>query len=223
MAKGRIKDFKAERGGHIVAAKGGEEVFFPVSAIKTGKESIRLGALVEFEIGPSRSGKPQACSVTVLSEGRGPTAAAPQQKPPGKQGRGLPEECVFESFLEAPTGEGKPRPKMAVFKGPPETAAEAMQQAGLKATQFRQFYGAFQLLAGALRDRRIEFADARVRMGHFYTERIVRQANRGVLPPVAKELFDRHWDLALSSPEEMIGFFAYVKSIYCYFEDKGDR
>jgi len=113
--------------------------------------------------------------------------------------------------------------RMELFFEAPELAAECFRRAGLKATQFRMLYQSFLGFAAPLRDGRMPFEKARERFGVFYAERVVRQAERGMVPPVVKAFIDRHRERILSSREEMLGFFRYLTNVYCYFGDKDDN
>ncbi|OPZ30466.1 MAG: hypothetical protein BWY99_02930 [Synergistetes bacterium ADurb.BinA166] len=44
-----------------------------------------------------------------------------------------------------------------------------------------------------------------------------------MIPPLLKDLIDRHRELALASPAEMIGLFKYVMYLLCYYGDKEER
>ena len=130
----------------------------------------------------------------------------------------LAANLVFSSFY----GENGKLHKTLFFDAP-QQAAEAFQRArspDLTKTAFRMLYQGFQSFAGPLRDRRMDFDTAQERFGVFYGERVARQVQRGYLPPLVRELIDRHRDLILSSREEMLGFFRYLTNILCYFGDK---
>jgi len=220
MPIGRIKTYFQDREfGFITPAQGGRDVYFRKRVVKDMGYEIEPGAPVEYESRPGKEpGKLEA--VTVVLKGFAeekpeaePTAHASEGPPTSSS---LPPECIFQSFYDQGN---QPEPRL--FYGAPEKSASIFRRAGLKASQFRQLYQGFLAFAGPLRDGRIDFGDARTRFGAFYVERVVRQAQRGVLPPVVKTLIDNHRELALRDKREMLGLFRYLTNIYCYFGDSG--
>ncbi len=127
----------------------------------------------------------------------------------------LPDELIFTSFYD-----DKHRLKEDLFYEKPQRLADLFRQAGLTPHALRLLYQGFQAFAVPLRDSRIDFDAAAERFGIFYVERVVRQMERGHLPAVVKEFFDRHLSLARSSREEMLGLFRYLTNVLCYFGDK---
>lgn len=221
MPTGTIKRVNQESHfGFITPDDGGNDIHFGTQRVKSGDP--QEGAKVQYDIGQGRKpGETTAINVVV-------TAAAPARQPQisrpydnrgaGGPPRGggpssLPPECVFTGSFYGTEG----RLKQELFFAAPERAAECFRRAGLKASQFRQFYQAFLGFAGPLRDGRLDFGTARERFGVLYVERVVRQNNRGLFPDVAKEFVERHRDLALSDRREMLAFFRYVNNSYCYF------
>jgi len=136
-------------------------------------------------------------------------------RPPA--GQRLPDEFVFSTFYNE-----RGKLKDSLFYEKAQGLAELFHGEGLKSTPFRHLYQGFLAFAVPLRDKRMDFDSARERFGIFYVERVVRQTQRGYLPHVVKDFFDRHRDLALSSHEEMLGLFRYLTNVLCYF-DKGDK
>jgi CspA family cold shock protein len=217
MKKGRIKTFMEEKGfGFIAPDGGGEELFFHKSSVQDMGNSLEAGAPVEYEDGPGRKpGSRQATRVLLkgYAEG-GPQPSVPVSSlAAAASNAALAAECFFQSFYE------QNQLAQRVFFAAPQQAARVFRGAGLKSTQFRQLYQGFLAFAGPLRDRRMTFAAARERFGVFYCERIVRQVERKVLPPVVKELIDAHREIAFREEREMLALFRYLTNIYCYFGD----
>lgn len=127
----------------------------------------------------------------------------------------LPRECVFDTFYGA---DGKLRREL--FYNAPQQLAAILKTAQLKPHALRLLYQGFLSFAAPLRDNRLDFETARERFGIFYVERVIRQAQRGFLPPLMKDFVDAHRDLALKSREEMLGLFRYLTNVLCYFGDK---
>ncbi len=211
MAKGRIKTVNdASHFGFITPDGGGPDIHFSFGKIQRGDP--KPGAEVEYEVGQGRKpGELTAVNVVVTDAPPVRPAAAP---PPPGGASSLPKECVFDTFYG---GDGFLKPE--IFFTAPRAAAEKFRAAGLKASQFRQLYQAFLAFAGPLRDNRMEFGAAREKFGVMYVERVVRQCERGHLPPVVADLMVDHRTLALSDRREMLALFRYLTNIYCYFGD----
>jgi len=219
MHTGRIKTFIEEKGfGFIEPDDGGEDVFFHQSDVDTSGHAISEGCTVEYDYIVKTQKGPKAGKVVIKEPTRRvaiPARKGPTPKRQPRRGSELPPECVFDSFY----GEnGKLR--LELFFKAPKAAALHLRSAGLKSSQLRQLYQAFLALATPLKEGRIDLDEARVRFGSLYAERVVRQAQRGILPQEVKQLIDAHRDLALSSREEMLGLFRYVTNVVCYFGDK---
>lgn len=156
-----------------------------------------------------------ACSQKQGGGGRAPSgsnARNPEQTPK------LASDCVFESFY----GEnGKLRPQL--FFQAPQKLASDLHKAGLTPHALRLLYQGFFGFAAPLRDNRLDFATAQERFGVFYVERVVRQTQRGMLPPLMKSLIDSHRDVALRNREEMLGLFRYLTNLLCYFGDQAKK
>lgn len=215
MQKGTIKTFNEDgHFGFITPDDGSKDIHFGQRAVQQGPNSVSAGAKVEFEVGPGRKpGEFTAKRVVII----GPPPAQTAFPTGGSTVTArLPKEVLFpETFYGA---DGQLRQEL--FFGAPESLAESFKRAGLKSSQFRQVYQAFLGFAGPLRDRRMQFNVARERFGVFYVERVVRQVERGILPPVVKEFVDIHRETALREPKEMLGLFRYLTNVYCYFGDK---
>lgn len=216
MKKGTIKTFNSDRGfGFIRPADGSAEVFFHISVVKDMGYPLEEGAPVEYEDGPGRKpGERQATRVILVGEpGSNPA-------PAGRAPASLPPECIFQDSFYNQSG----YLRQELFYTAAQKAAETFRAAGLKSSQLRQLYNAFLAFARRLAEKSLCFEAAKERFGIFYCERIVRQHERGIIPPVVKAFFDRHRDLALSDPREMLGLFRYVTNIYCYFgEEKSQQ
>ncbi|NPV46795.1 MAG: hypothetical protein HPY69_07545 [Armatimonadetes bacterium] len=143
---------------------------------------------------------------------RGGSAGAPE--PPSK----LPPECVFDTFYGA---DGKLRPEL--FFVAAQRLADVFHESGLKKTQLRRMHSSLMRITAPIRTGRDDFDAAKEAFGIFYTERIVYQLGRGLIRPVVKEFFDKHRELVLSRPEEMLGLLQYLASLVCYFECKPDN
>jgi CspA family cold shock protein len=220
---GRIKTYNSEKHfGFITPDGGGPDIHFSERVIVNNGFAIEEGAAVEYESGPGIQQGKETCKrvrIKPMEQTSGlvsrPSSPVNEMRPVSTGGSGLPAECVFKSFY----GEDSClRPEL--FYKAPEIAAEAFRRSGFTSSQLRQAYQALLHLAAPLRDGRRSFSEVKERFGVFYVERIVRQAEREKLPPVVKELFDRHRELALSAPKEMLGLFRYVTNILCYFGDK---
>jgi len=215
MQKGTIKTFKEEEHFGFITPDGGEkDIHFGQRAVQQGPHGIREGARVEYDVGPGR--KPgEFTAKTVVITGPPPAQATFQQAESTVPSR-LPKEALFPLTFYGEDG----HLRQELFFAAPEALAECFKRAGLKSSQFRQMYQAFLGFAGPLRDRRMQFNVARERFGVFYVERIVRQAERGILPGVVREFMDIHRETALRAREEMLGLFRYITNVYCYFGDK---
>ena len=218
MAKGKIKKYVQDRRfGFITPDQGGDDLFFHIDEVNNQGYEVEEGAPVEFSTTTGRKpGEKKAVRVHIL----GPATEQPaipvhtDSSSPAGQAAYLPPECVFTSFYAE---DGCLHQQL--FYEAPRKAADAFRRGGLKPTQFRQLFQGFLSFAGPLRDKRLKFHEARERFGAFYVERVVRQVERKVLPPVVKDLIDAHRDLALSEPRQTLGLFRYLKNIYCYFGD----
>jgi CspA family cold shock protein len=67
MPQGKIKLFNEDKGYRFIRPDdGGNDVFFPVTALREGDEIVR-DAVVSFEVGVDpKSGKPKAVSVDLV-------------------------------------------------------------------------------------------------------------------------------------------------------------
>ncbi|MDR2392076.1 MAG: cold shock domain-containing protein [Planctomycetota bacterium] len=226
---GVVIRFIKEKGFGFIAAESNPEVFFHVSGVNDAGYDLDAGSPVEFDIGKGKDDRPAAKNVRVtgpLDPGhpllrqdrsgvarRNPPAARPAASGrTGALGGILPETCVFTSFYGA---DGFLDQRL--FFDAARDAAEIFER-GVKPTQYRGLFQQFQALALPLRDNKKPFFWAREKFGVLYVERVVRAVERGVLPPVVKDLFDRHRDIVLADPREMLGFFRYVTNILCYFK-----
>ena len=225
MAKGKIKTYLEEKGfGFISPEKGGDDVFFHVNELNDRGYGVEPGAPVEYDTKPGRNpGEVKAVRVRVLdfapeSPPERPREASSARSSATPQTHSLPSECVFQSFYAADGGL-EPR----IFYDAAQKAADLFRRSGLKSTQFRQLYQGFLSFAGPLRDHRLDFVVAKERFGAFYVERVVRQTERKVLPPVVKGLIDAHRELAVSDREQMLALFRYLKNIYCYFGESDNK
>jgi CspA family cold shock protein len=219
MKKGRIKTLKEDKGfGFITPDDGGKDLFFHVSTVNDRGYAMESGAPVEYEDGPGKNpGERRATRVVVLGvaeSGPGPVSLTPASAAQNAPVGGLPAECVFASFYND-QNQLDPR----VFYEAPQCAASLFRRAGLKSSQFRQFYQGFLSFAGPLLDHRMDFATAKERFGVFYCERTVRQVERKILPAVVKQLIDFHRETALREERQMLALFRYITNIYCYFGD----
>jgi CspA family cold shock protein len=217
MNKGTIKTFTEDQNfGFITPEGGGKDIHFNRNAVQRDHQTkIVVGSHVEYETAPGR--KPgEFTAKGVVITGAPPVQATFTQRGTPRGATGLPKEALFSETFYGEDG----HLKQELFFTAPEALAGAFKGAGLKSSQFRQAYQAFLGFAGPLRDNRLSFDAARERFGVFYVERIVRQVERGILPPVVKEFMDIHRDIALSAPKEMLGLFRYLKNVYCYFGDK---
>jgi CspA family cold shock protein len=219
MKKGTIKVFYNDRGfGFIRPEAGEQEIFFHKNVVRDMGYPLEEGAPVEYEEGPGRKpGERQATRVVILGYPADPAPGERRPAPPRLEvsGRQLPPECIFEKSFYDESG----HLHASIFYEAAEAAARAFRAANLKANQLRALFNAFAGFVRPLTEGRLSFEEARERFGIFYCERVVRQFERGVLPPLVKDFFDRHRDLILSSPREMQGFFRYLINIYCYFGD----
>ena len=222
--QGTIKGFDPAKGSGRIVTDSGINVFFTRDRVKGGDPEV--GMRVTFESKRNPQGREEATEVWIRQENpRGGGGQGYSQR--GGSGTGgshqqvaLPRDVVFPGgFYDPETG----CLRLELFFTPPEKAAECFRNAGLKSTQFRMLYQSFLGFAAPLRDGRLSFSKARERFGVFYTERVVRQVKRKVVPPVVKEFIDLHRDIILSRKEEMLGFFRYLTNIYCYFGDKDDN
>lgn len=217
MKRGYIKTFLADRGfGFIRPEGGGSDLYFRKEVVDDRGYPLEEGTPVEYEEGPGREpGKQQATRVVLTgfppeanrssaSGGKRAAAEAPKKLPP---------ECVFTDSFYNPAG----CLREELFYQAAQRAADVFRAAGLKASQLRQLYNGLLSIAGPLRDKSLTFEAAKERFGIFYCERVVRQFERGVIPPVVKDFFDQHRSLALSGDKELLGLFRYLTNIYCYF------
>lgn len=225
MAKGKIKNFNEEKGfGFIAPDQGGDDVFFHKSKVNDMGYVVEHGTPVEYEARPgNRPGKLEAVKVRLLgfapeSPPERPREASSARSSAAPQTQSLPTECVFQSFYAA---DGGLEPRL--FYDAAQKAADLFRRSGLKSTQFRQLYQGFLAFAGPLRDNRLDFVVAKERFGAFYVERVVRQTERKVLPPVVKGLIDAHRELAASDRQQMLALFRYLKNIYCYFGESDNK
>jgi len=211
MRKGYIKTYFEEKGfGFIVPDDGGGDIFFHKSVVRDRGYPLQTGAPVEFQSGVDPKTRKTRASVVVILDVPGDV-----EHPPISEPGDLPTECIFESFYG---DDGKLQARL--FYEAPQAAAKCFSEAGLKANQLRQLYQGLQAFVGPLSNGQISFEDAREKFGVFYVERVVRQAQRGMLPDVVRKLIDAHKELALKSREEMLGLSRYVTNILCYFGDK---
>lgn len=212
MPQGRIKKFIDDRGfGFIQPDEGEGEVFFHQSDVIKDGHKIAEGAPVKYEHVVRKEKGPAAGKVTI----QGPPPKQSRSSGRSSSGSGLPDQCIFESLCRE---NGQPR--VELFFEVPESVARAFGRNDLKRSQFRQIYQAFKAFAVPLQEERLSFEDAKTRFGTFYTERIVRQVNRGHVPEEVKEFIDAHRDQVLSSKHEMLALFRYLTNVLCYF--KGD-
>ena len=199
MPRGRIVDFNDERGfGHI--EHNGKRIFFHKNAVK-GDFPISVGAEAEFQQKHGDKG-PKAVNVRVLT----------------------PPYCgeTFDTFLNE---DGKI--KHEIYFEAAKKTAEAWNNAGLKPTQFRRLFDGFRnLVISPLQAGRIGGEELKTQFGKFYTERVVRPNkkkinNKKIVPDPVFRFFEVHKPLFLSGKkEEILAFFEYLKSIYCYYPDK---
>ena len=129
----------------------------------------------------------------------------------------IPSEYIFDTFY---IDEQKKKLRQELFYGSPEQLARIFVRSGLKPTALRRLYSYMQSFITPLKTGRIDFESAQERFGVFYTEGIIRQNKRKIIPNVVVELVDKHKSLILSCKEEMLGFFRYITSILCYFDEK---
>jgi len=137
----------------------------------------------------------------------------------GGQHQSIPNELIFESFY---SDEDKQILRQELFLGAPEKIARIFGRSGLKPTALRKLYSYMQSFIIPLKtdSSRIGFEKAKERFGVFYTEGVIRQNKRKILPIVVVEFVDKHKSLILSCREEMLGFFRYITSILCYFDER---
>lgn len=149
--------------------------------------------------------------------GRGFNDSGRHFRESGRRETRIPEDCIFNSFYG---GNQKLRPEL--FYGCPKKLARLFGESDLKPTAFRRLYKAFQSFAIPLQmgSKQEDFETAKERFGIFYTEGIIRQNKRNVLPYIVVDFIDRHKDVILSSKQEMLGFFRYITSILCYFKGR---
>jgi len=214
MPRGRIKTFLEDRRfGFISPDRGGPDIFFHKDEVNDRGYDLEPGAPVEYEEARGRKpGEKKAVSVRILDFAPETPPDAKAAAPASRGAPSLPPECRFDSFYD-----DENHLHMRLFFEAPQAAADVFRRTGLKSTQFRQIYQGFLSFAGPLRDNRISFDDARERFGVFYVERVVRQVERKVLPPVVKELVDAHRETALKETRQMLALFRYITNIYCYF------
>jgi len=218
MKKGRIAKFDDQKGyGFIKPDIGDRDVFFRKDVVQGG--TPQPDAEVEYEDDQGSPRGPVARRVVLRSRppaparAGGPAAASPIMHPAESRGA-PPQGAPFDSFYR---GEEL---RLELFFDAAQQAATAFERAGLTQGQLRQIYQGMLSFARPLQENRITFEAAKARFGAFYAERIVRQANRGVIRGPVKEFFDAYRDLALSSPKEMLGLFRFFTNILCYFAGK---
>ncbi|MCX7598518.1 MAG: hypothetical protein N2512_06565 [Armatimonadetes bacterium] len=139
-----------------------------------------------------------------------PQAGGGQQPP-----RELPAKFVLDSFYGP---DGKLRQEL--FYDLPRELAKELARAGVSSKGLRSVFVAFQSFAGPLQAGRLDFPTAKERFNKMYVERVARQVGRGMLPHLLQDFFDRHRDLALAAPREMLGLFEYLKNVFCYMPDR---
>ena len=139
------------------------------------------------------------------------------RSPQRPQTQSIPSDCIFDTFY---IDEKKTKLRQELFYGCPENLAKIFSRSQMKPTALRKLYSGMQIFITPLKNRRIDFEKALEQFGIFYTEGIIRQNKRKVLPDIVVEFVNQHKQLILSSEEEMLGFFRYITSILCYFHDK---
>lgn len=133
------------------------------------------------------------------------------------QTQSIPNSYIFDTFY---IDEKKTKLRQELFYGCPENLAKIFGREQLKPTSLRRLYSGLQSFINPLKLGKIDFEKAQEQFGIFYTEGIIRQNKRDVLPYVVVEFVNQHRELILSSKEEMLGFFRYITSILCYFRNK---
>ena len=199
IRSGKIKEYNAERGfGFISPDDGSERVYFHRTKIIVGDPSV--GAFVEFETVKGQQGP--AADRVQISKAR------------------VPPECVFTSFWEKDKNTGEKNLRLEIFFSSAQKAAVFFQAAGLTQSALRMLFQGLRFVVMKLDHETNGFARARESYGAFFSEKIVRQRNRNMLPEEIRSFFEAHNQLILSDPEEMSAFFTYLKSILCYFGDR---
>ena len=135
----------------------------------------------------------------------------------GEQRLSIPNELIFDTFY---IDEDKKKLRQELFYGSPKQLAQIFVRSGLKPTALRKFYAYMQSFIIPLKTERIDFEIAKERFGVFYTEGVIRQNKRKIIPYVVVEFVNKHKSLILSCKEEMLGFFRYITSILCYFDER---
>lgn len=227
MAEGHIKHWNEKKNyGFIKPVDGGSDLFFHGSSLLSSNFRPAVGAPVEFVAAPNpkKPGEYVARNVTVSAEPRAEVASRSSKRPgagarhqPGPSAS-LPAHVIFDNFFNA-----ERELRKELFFDAAQAVAHAWRSSGFKSSQFRQLYNGLRSIVAPLREKRIGMPAAQARFGEFYTERIVRQNLRKVLPNNVKEFFDAHKDLGLSSLEQLLGLFRYVKNIYCYFGEEDEK
>ncbi len=147
----------------------------------------------------------------------------PRRSQEQRKGNGLParldDRFVFKTFRV----EDWAQKRRLYFDAPRELADLLRQSRKLSATALRRVFNAYAPFARRLAKERTYWAEAQERFGHFYVTTVVRQTRRRVIPELIQDIFDRHRELALSHPDEMLGLFRYVTYLLCYYGDREER
>ncbi|MDR3203341.1 MAG: cold shock domain-containing protein [Deltaproteobacteria bacterium] len=123
----------------------------------------------------------------------------------------LPDKLIFKSFY-GPDGEILP----TLFFESAREVALLFEQAGFKHSQYRAIYKIFFNIIRILNQNENNFSKARELFGVMYVEKIEKPFNSGQLPEIVKVFFESHIKTALSSSQELAGFFRYATNVFCY-------
>jgi len=195
---GTIKKFIQDKSfGFISPEDGSKDVWFHASSVDGNPAE---GLKVEFTEAQGNRG-PEAGNVKIIKES-------------------LPKECIFPTFYNYSQATDQKHLKQEIFFEAPKKAADFLKNSGLTSSALRMLFQGFRSFASRLDQGGLSFDRAKELFGDFYTQKVIRQNQRGMLPDPVVVLIDEHKELILSNPAEMKGFYKYLTNILCYFGDK---